>query len=93
MVRERNEREGRNKRGFEDWRRGLGFVLGPAAGAVLLLLPLPGLTREAHTLAAVIAWVVVWWIGEPVPLPVTALWGAVLCVLTGVAPAKAAFAA
>jgi sodium-dependent dicarboxylate transporter 2/3/5 len=93
MVRERNEREDRNKRGFENWRRGLGFVLGPAAGAVLLLLPLPGLTREAHTLAAVIAWVVVWWIGEPVPLPVTALWGAVLCVLTGVAPAKAAFAA
>lgn len=93
MVRERNERQGRNKRGFEDWRRGLGFVLGPAAGAVLLLLPLPGLTREAHTLAAVIAWVVVWWIGEPVPLPVTALWGAVLCVLTGVAPVKAAFAA
>jgi sodium-dependent dicarboxylate transporter 2/3/5 len=37
--------------------------------------------------------VVVWWITEAVPLPVTAVLGAVLCVLLDVANAKTAFAA
>ncbi len=73
---------------FESWRRGISLFLGPLLALALLLLPMPGLERQAHILSAVIAWIVVWWIGEPVPIPVTALQGAVLCILGGVADAK-----
>ena len=78
---------------FEGWRRTVGLFLGPCTAVVLFLIPMPSLTRQAHTLAAVIGWIVVWWMTEPIPLPMTALLGSVLCVLSGVAGVKAAFAA
>jgi sodium-dependent dicarboxylate transporter 2/3/5 len=77
---------------FERWRKTVGLFLGPPAAIVLLLIPMPGLTTEAHRLAAILGWVIVWWMTEPIPIPMTALLGAVLCVLGGVASAKAAFA-
>src|SRR5215207_5036331 len=77
---------------FERWRRAAGFVAAPLAFAVLLLLPLPGLKPEAHRLAAVMAAVVLLWITEALPLPVTALVGAAACVVLKVAPAKDVFA-
>ena len=77
---------------FERWRNTAGLFVGPTVGVVVLLLPMPGLTVEAHRLAGIIAWVIVWWVTEPVPIPVTALLGAVLCVLLGVASAKTVFA-
>ncbi len=77
---------------FERVRRAAGFVLAPAVFALLLLLPLPGLKPEAHRLAAVMAAVVVLWITEALPLPVTALLGAAACVVLRVAPAKDVFA-
>ena len=77
---------------FEAWRQMIGLFLGPLLALALLLVPLPGLGASAHTLAAIICWVVVWWIGEPVPLPVTAVLGAVLCVLAGVGDAKTVLA-
>src|SRR5687767_577843 len=70
----------------------IGAVLAPAVFFLLLLLPLGGLTPEAHRLAAVLAAVVVLWVTEALPLPVTALLGAALCVLLQVAPAKEVFA-
>jgi solute carrier family 13 (sodium-dependent dicarboxylate transporter), member 2/3/5 len=51
-----------------------------------------GLSFQAHRLAAVLAVVVVLWITEALPLPVTALLGAAACVLLQVAPAKEVFA-
>jgi len=77
---------------FEHWRRTVGLFLGPIAGVVVLLLPTPGLSTEAHRLAGIITWVMAWWVTEPVPIPVTALLGAVLSVLFGVTDAKTAFA-
>jgi len=77
---------------LERWRSTVGLFLGPLAGAIVLLLPLSGLSPDAHRLAGIIAWVIVWWITEPVPIPVTALLGAVLCVLLGVSSAKIVFA-
>ncbi|HEX8293743.1 MAG TPA: DASS family sodium-coupled anion symporter [Pyrinomonadaceae bacterium] len=77
---------------FGRWRRAAGFVLAPPAFAALLLLPLPGLKPEAHRLAAVMAAVVILWITEALPLPVTALLGAAACVVLKVAPAKDVFA-
>jgi sodium-dependent dicarboxylate transporter 2/3/5 len=77
---------------FERWRRAAGFVVAPVAFAALLWLPLPGLKPEAHRLAAVMAAVVLLWITEALPLPVTALLGAAACVVLKVAPAKDVFA-
>ncbi len=73
---------------FESWRLSISLFLGPLLALALRLLPLRGLTPEAHTLASIVGWVVVWWIGEPVPIPVSALLGAVLCVVFGVGDAK-----
>jgi sodium-dependent dicarboxylate transporter 2/3/5 len=71
---------------FETWRKRAGLVLAPVAfGAVWLVTDLdPRGTR----LSAILAAVAVLWVAEVLPLPVTALLGAVLCVLLGVAPAK-----
>lgn len=80
------------ERRFESIRRNVGLFLGPFIALLLYLIPMPGLSPQAHTLAAVIGWVVVWWICEPIPIPATALLGAALCVVTGVTNAKTALA-
>ena len=49
------------------------------------------LTPEAQSLALILVGVVVLWVTEALPLPVTALLGAVACVVAGVAPAKEVF--
>lgn len=77
---------------FDRRRRAVGRVLAPALFVALWLAPLPGLSPSAHALAAVAAATVALWITEAVPLPVAALLGPALAVLTGVAPAKQAFA-
>src|SRR5687768_11467361 len=77
---------------FERWRRAAGYVIAPAVFLALLVAPLPGLKPEAHRLAAVMAAVVVLWVTEALPLPVTALVGAAACVVLKVAPAKEVFA-
>jgi sodium-dependent dicarboxylate transporter 2/3/5 len=73
-------------------RRKIGAVLAPAVFLLLLALPMPGLSAAAHRLAAVLAAVVVLWVTEALPLPVTALLGAAACVALQVAPAKDVFA-
>lgn len=73
---------------MDRWRRKGGSLLAPVAFLALLALPLPGLSPEAHRLAAVMVAVVVLWISEALPMPVTAILGASLCVLLRVAPAK-----
>jgi solute carrier family 13 (sodium-dependent dicarboxylate transporter), member 2/3/5 len=77
---------------FERWRNTIGLFLGPAVALILYLMPMPSLSPEAHLLAAIIAWVGVWWITEPIPIPMSALMGAVLCVVFGIADAKKVFA-
>ncbi len=80
------------ERRFERFRRTAGLFLGPTLALFVYLLPMEGLSPRAHTLAAVIAWVVVWWVTEPVPIPITSLFGAGLCVIAGVADAKTVLA-
>lgn len=53
---------------------------------------MPALSPKAHILAAILSWIVIWWICEPVPIPISALVGAVFCVVFGVAEAKVGFA-
>jgi sodium-dependent dicarboxylate transporter 2/3/5 len=70
----------------------LGSVLALLAFASLLFAPLGGLTPEAHRLAAIMAAVVILWVTEALPMPVTAIMGAVACVVLRVAPARDVFA-
>lgn len=73
-------------------KRLIGFVVGPLLGLVILVMPFPSLTPQAHTLAAILIWVVVFWITEAIPLPITSLLGAGLCVFAGLDSMKAVFA-
>jgi sodium-dependent dicarboxylate transporter 2/3/5 len=77
---------------FERIRRTAGLFLGPLAFAVLLLLPPPVPRAEAARLTAILGWVLVWWITEAVPIPVTALLGPALAVVCGVGSAGEMFA-
>ena len=77
---------------FEDRRRAIGLILGPLVAIALFLADLPGLGRDAHLLASILGWIVVWWICEPIPLAMTAVLGAVLCVSFGVGEARTVFA-
>src|SRR5687768_12041069 len=70
----------------------LALLLAVAAFLGIFLAPLESLTPQAHALAAIMALVVVLWVTEALPMPVTALIGAVLCVVLRVAPAKEVFA-
>ena len=76
---------------FDAARARAAFWLGPLAFAAILLLPIP-LPPDAHRLAAVMALVMIFWIGEPVPLPVTSIAGPALAVILGTSGAREAFA-
>jgi sodium-dependent dicarboxylate transporter 2/3/5 len=69
-----------------------GLAVAAAAFAAILLARFPGLTPEAHRLAAIMAAVIVLWVSEAIPLPATALLGVATAVVLGVAPAREAFA-
>jgi sodium-dependent dicarboxylate transporter 2/3/5 len=77
---------------FERWRNTIGLGLGPLVALLVYLTPMPSLTPNAHILAAIISWVGIWWVTEPVPLPMSAMLGAMLCVLCGVADVRKVFA-
>src|SRR5690606_2028273 len=75
---------------FDRWRQTVGLVVGPLVFVLMWYAPFPSLTEEAHRLAAIVSLVVVWWVSEAIPIPVTALVGAALTVVGGVAPASEA---
>jgi sodium-dependent dicarboxylate transporter 2/3/5 len=75
---------------FERWRKIAGIVFTPIAFLVIYYF-CSGLTPEGRKLAAILGAVGVLWVSEVIPLPVTALLGAVLCIVLGVADAKKVF--
>ncbi len=77
---------------FDRVRRRIGLVLAPASFLILLAIPMPGLSPEAHRMAAVAAMTVVFWVTEAIPLPVAALLGPAVAVALDVAPAQVALA-
>ena len=77
---------------FQKWRNTIGLFVGPLVAIAIYLMDIPSLSPKAHILAAILSWVVVWWICEPIPLPMSALLSSVLCVVLGVADAKTEFA-
>src|SRR5688572_20412882 len=73
---------------FERWRRIAGAALAPLAFVVAYWLCAGHLTPAGQTLAAILVTVLVLWVCETLPLPVTAVTGAVLSIVLGVAPAR-----
>ena len=69
-----------------------GMLIAAAVFLAILAAPQGGLSTEAHRLSAIMAAVVILWITEALPMPVTALLGATAAVLMSVAPAKDVFA-
>jgi sodium-dependent dicarboxylate transporter 2/3/5 len=83
-----DEQEGRlsaAEERFERQRRTVGLFLGPIVLAAMLLFPFD-LDGNQHRLLAILAFVVVWWVTEAIPIPVTALLGVVLCALLEATP-------
>ena len=72
---------------FERYRRLSGVLLTPAAFLVTYSMT-AGLRPEGRRLSAILVSVAVLWITELLPLPVTALLGALLCIMLRVAPIK-----
>ena len=77
---------------FDRVRRTLGLFVGPALFLILLALPMPSLTSEGRRLAAVLSWVLVYWVSEAIPIPATALLGPVLAILLGIGEPSAVLA-
>ncbi|MGI6244067.1 MAG: SLC13 family permease [Prevotella sp.] len=78
---------------FDRKRRIIGAIFGPLCAFLVWITPIAGLSPEAHKLLAIMTLVALWWITEPVPIPVTSLVGPTLCVVFGVVKMKEAFAA
>jgi len=52
----------------------IALVAGPLAALIIHLLPAPeGMEPTAWNLVALTAWMVIWWLGEAIPIPATAL--------------------
>ena len=78
-------------RKFELLRKKVGVVVGPLCAILIWLMPIAGISEAAHHMLAVMSLVAIWWITEPVPIPVTSMLGPTLCVVLGIAPIKDAF--
>ena len=69
---------------FDRRRRLIGAICGPICALLVWITPIEGLSPEAHHLLAVMTLVALWWITEPIPIPVTSLVGPTLCVVLGI---------
>ena len=76
---------------FERLRHVVGAVLGPLCALLIWFMPISGMDEAAHHLLAILSFVAIWWITEPVPIPVTSLLGPTLCVVLGVVPIEDAY--
>lgn len=62
-----------------------GFLAGPIAFALIMVsVPTDFITPGAHKVMAVAAWMIIWWITEAVPVPITALLPLILFPFLGV---------
>jgi sodium-dependent dicarboxylate transporter 2/3/5 len=69
----------------------IGWLLaGPAALLLCSLWTVPGLSPDASLLCGVTLWMVIWWISEAAPIPVTSLLPMLLFPLLGISTAEAA---
>lgn len=77
---------------FEVFRRRSGLVIAPIVFFAVYLSPHSILSDQAHALAALVAFVVILWLTEALPLYITGLLVPVLLILLGITSAQKAFA-
>lgn len=77
----------------EHIRKTVGLFLGPLVFFAIYFSSTPSLSPQAHVLAAIIGFVITWWVTEPIPIPATSILAAVLIVMLNVAPAAKALSA
>ncbi len=70
----------------------IGLIAGPLVFIVLLLFPFGNFSPEAWKVICVASLMLIWWITEAIPIPVTALLPIILFPLLGVSDSKAAAA-
>lgn len=75
---------------LERLRRTVGLFLGPLGG-LLVYLVVPTLDEPAQRLAGILVFVIIYWITEAIPIPVTAVLAISLVVILEVAPAADVF--
>ncbi|MDQ3648188.1 MAG: DASS family sodium-coupled anion symporter [Actinomycetota bacterium] len=68
---------------FEKARQTIGLFLGPVAFLIMYFLPLP-LEPNQQTLAAILAFTIIYWLSEAIPIPATAILALALAVLLNV---------
>lgn len=73
-------------------RKKVGFVLGPSLFLMISISPILSQNPVAHRLLAIFLLIVVWWVTECIPIPITALLVPILITLCKIAPIKDAFA-
>lgn len=73
-------------------RKKIGFFLGPFLFLLLYFLPILSQNPKAHTLLSIFSLVVVWWVSECLPIPITSLLIPVFLVIFGLSGAEEAFA-
>ncbi|MBN1222051.1 MAG: DASS family sodium-coupled anion symporter [Candidatus Aminicenantes bacterium] len=73
-------------------RKKTGFFLGPLLFIFAYFFPVFPQNPKAHTLFAVFLLVVIWWVTECIPIPITALLIPVLITAFKIAPVREAFA-
>lgn len=73
-------------------RKKIGLFLGPLLFLVTYISPLLSENPKAHVLLSIFLLIVVWWVTECIPIPITALLVPVFIIVFRVAPALEAFA-
>jgi len=73
-------------------RKIVGFFLGPSCFIFIFLFPLLPSNPVAHHLLAIFFLIVIWWICEPIPIPITALLIPVFLIIFQITSPQEAFA-
>ena len=70
-------------------KRLIALICGPVIAILLLLIPAPeNMMPEAWRLVSLATWMVIWWLGEAIPIPATALLPIPMMPLFGIAQMK-----
>jgi sodium-dependent dicarboxylate transporter 2/3/5 len=72
-------------------RKKIGFFLGPLLFLLAFFSPVLSQNQRAHNLLAVFLLVVVWWVTECIPIPITALLIPIFITALKIAPVREAF--
>ncbi|MDP1677637.1 MAG: DASS family sodium-coupled anion symporter [Bacteroidota bacterium] len=77
---------------FEQFRKRSGLIIAPLVFLFIYVIPISILGEQAHSLAALVGFIVVLWLTEALPLYITGLFVPVLLILLGITSAQKAFA-